>query len=132
MKYRNSQQGFSAVELLITLFIGSMFLISGYLIWGYTQRSSDEGYQDAIASNITYAYLRRYTASACGTALPTDAVPTPAADIPTISDLLNPRITITISCPTELSSLGLAKVTSTLTYGSGDTARSITHAVYTK
>lgn len=51
------QQGFSAIELLITLFIAAVFLSAGYQLWGYVNKAGEESDQFAKASNISYDYL---------------------------------------------------------------------------
>jgi hypothetical protein len=134
MKHNKHEQGLSAVELLITLFVGSMFLMSGYLLWGYTQRASDEAYHDIIASDIARDYLSRYgtktpcTSPGTNVTMPDGGQP----DTPSASKLTNPIISIRIDCPADLNALRIVKVTSTLSHGSGDTARSVSHAVFAK
>lgn len=55
----NKQQGFSAIELLITLFIGALFLFAGYQLYSYVTRSGFEASRQSVASSIAYTYLRQ-------------------------------------------------------------------------
>lgn len=55
----NKQQGFSAIELLITLFIGALFLFAGYQLYSYVTRSGFEAARQSAASSIAYTYLRQ-------------------------------------------------------------------------
>ncbi len=55
--------GFSAVELLITLIIAMMFIISGYQLYTFTFSRSISAGQDARASDIAYNLLQAYRRS---------------------------------------------------------------------
>lgn len=117
------QQGFSAIELLITLFIAALFLLAGNLIWSYTQRSGADAYQFSIASNIGYDYLRRYDATtACDTTPIDEPIDEATAGIP------NAKITVTVTCPLSIGG-GLVKIKSTVTYSANPT-KTVTQVVY--
>jgi len=133
MKYSTLQDGLSAVELLITLFIAAMFLMAGYLLWGFTVQGSAEASQSSIASNIAYDYAKQYrVTSGC-----TDTVPTPVVTPALVTDIVpsttagipNPKITVTASCPQTLNNLNMVKITSTVSYGS-DPRKTVSHVVY--
>lgn len=121
------ESGFSAVELLITLFIAAIFLVSGYQLWGYVNKSGEESDQFAKASNISYDYLRRYSSSTSGTCAASTPVSNTTPD--NSSSLTNAKVTVTISCP-NTSVAAVSKITSTVTYG-GNPVKSVIHAVYT-
>ena len=94
-----AQAGFSAVELLITLFIAAAFIGTGAQLYSVIIQNSDEARMRSIASNIAYNNLRRYAADAtnpCTTS-------TPTATIPANSGLTNASITVTITCPFGVS-----------------------------
>lgn len=59
----SKQEGFSAVELLITLFIGFMFIMMGYQLYSTIIADSGESRQRAAANNLAYAELRKYAGS---------------------------------------------------------------------
>ncbi|MDO4781125.1 MAG: prepilin-type N-terminal cleavage/methylation domain-containing protein [Candidatus Saccharibacteria bacterium] len=54
--------GFSMVELLITLFIASMLVLAGYGVYDAVLRNSRDSRLLAEASNIAYSLLRKYAA----------------------------------------------------------------------
>ena len=142
MKYNyTSEAGLSAVELLITLFIAAMFLMAGYLLWGFTVQGSAEASQSSIASNIAYDYAKQYrvttgcknatttpsapavTTPVVTPALVTNVTPTNSAGIP------NPKVTVTATCTQALYDLKMVLITSTVTYGNNP-VKTVSHAVY--
>ena len=97
MKYIIKQSGFSAVELLITLFIAAAFLISGYQLYAVVIKDGGEARMQAKATNVATDYLQQYKLTAqnpCAT-----ASSTPLVNSNAISGLSNVTITETISCP---------------------------------
>lgn len=119
------QSGFSAVELLITLFIAVAFIGTGYQLYSIIIKNGGDTRARARASNIAYDNLRRYTPQATN---PCSAVtPTPTPSIPTGSGLSNASITVTISCPYG-TTLALSKVEASVTYGSPQ--QEVVHALY--
>lgn len=133
MKHITSESGLSAVELLITLFIAAIFLMAGYLLWGFTVQGSAEASQSSIASNIAYDYAKQYrVTTGCSSSTPTpvvtpalvtNATPTNAAGIP------NPKISVTATCSQALYDLKMVLITSTVTYGNNP-VKTVSHAVY--
>lgn len=125
MSSRLAQAGFSAVELLITLFIAAAFVATGYQLYTVVISNGESAREKAKASNITYDNLRRYAPQATN---PCSAVtPSPTPSIPSDSNLPNASISVTISCPYGTSS-GLSKITATVTYGNPQ--ESIVHAIF--
>lgn len=122
---RMMQSGFSAVELLITLFIAAAFISTGYQLYSVIIQNSESAREKAKASNIAYDNLRRYAPQATGPCSTVTPSPTPA--IPSGSNLPNASISVTITCPYG-TSLGLSKITSTVTYGNPQ--ESVTHALF--
>lgn len=117
--------GFSAVELLITLFIAAAFVATGYQLYSVIIQNGENAREQAQASNIAYNALRQYSPQATN---PCSAVtPSPTPTIPTGSNLPSPTITVTISCPYGTSA-GLAKVTATVNYGNPQVG--VTHALF--
>ncbi len=121
------QPGFSAVELLITLFIAAAFLMTGYQLYSAIIRDSGEARQHARASTLAYDYLRRYAAQ----------VPVTCTNVPlwldrspvTVEGLVNVYVSVARSCP-QPSLTDLSKVQVTVRYG--DTAKEVTHAIYAR
>lgn len=111
---KNQQKGFTAVELLITLFVASFFLIAGYQLFGVIINDSGDARAKAKASNVAYDYLRRYANSATSPCVA--ATPLSNSSI-TVESLQNVTVTVTITCP-QVDAPSLSKVTTSLTYGS--------------
>lgn len=57
-KRRTDEQGFTAVELLITLIVASMFLFSGYQLYTQVTRDGNDANRLAKVSNTAYELLR--------------------------------------------------------------------------
>lgn len=111
---RFRQAGFSAVELLITLFIATTFIAGGYQLYSVVIQGGGEVRQRAKASNIAYDNLRRYVLQVtepCST-----ATPTPTPSIPANSGLTNPTIEVTITCPYGTTS-NVSRVSAIVRYG---------------
>jgi len=118
------QSGFSAVELLITLFVAFLFVMMGYQLYGAVINDGGEVRSDAKASDIAYKYLRQYADGApavCAASTPKNNVALAT------SEMQNAKITVTITCP-NTSLTGLSLVTSKVTYGSPQ--QEVTHALY--
>lgn len=108
------QAGFSAVELLITLFIAAAFIATGYQLYSVVITDGGTALQQAQATNIAYDYLRRYSTEATN---PCSVVtPSPTPTIPTTATLTNASIAASISCPYG-TSLNLSLITVTVNYG---------------
>lgn len=130
------EQGFSAVELLITLFIGALFLISGIQIYGFIFSNGTESGQTAKASNLAYEMLQEFKASYetesgnCETSTDSN---------PTISDNHGLSIvssSIVVECPfaaftgSQEGLKALSKITVTINYKTGSSTESIKQAAY--
>lgn len=118
------EAGFSAVELLITLFIAAAFLATAYQLYTIIIEDGGNVRTQAKASNIAYDFLRRYT---------------PNATNPCTQSTLNPAIasgslpspssaTVNITCPGTLGTNTVSKVQVTILYGSP--AKQVIHAIF--
>lgn len=122
-----TQAGFSAVELLITLFIAAAFVATGVQLYSVIIQNSDDTRMRARASNIAYDNVRRYSAS---TTSPCSVVsPTPTPSIPANSGLINPSITVTISCPYG-AGMATSKVEAKVLFGTTSPQQEAVHAIY--
>lgn len=124
-RIRAYQSGFSAVELLITLFIASAFIATGYQLYSVVIQNGESARAKAKASNIAYDNLRRYSPQATNPC--TTATPSPTPSIPSGSNLANASISVAISCPLGTSA-GISKVTATVTYGNPQ--ESVVHVLF--
>lgn len=125
MRRTARQSGFSAVELLITLFIAAAFIGTGYQLFSVVTQNGESARQKAKASNIAYDNLRRYSPQATNPC--TAVTPSPTPSIPSGSNLPNASISISITCPYG-TSVGLTKVTATVTYGNPQ--ESVVHVLF--
>lgn len=90
------QSGFTAVELLITLFVAAAFLVTGYQLYTVIIKDSGNTRAQARAANVAYDYIRRYSPSAsnpCAASTPVNN-----ASI-TVGGLQNVTVSVTFSCP---------------------------------
>lgn len=130
----HKEQGFSAVELLITLFVGVAFVATGYQLYSVVTKDGGDVRFRARASNLAYENLRR---AASTTPLPTcsatDIVTTPAA--PANTGLDAPVITQTLSAPQGCNGATwtnkIMKVQISVQYGPQTNRQEVTHAIYT-
>lgn len=108
IKDRKNEKGFSAVELLITLIIGSLFVIMGFQLYAVTITNGAEARQEAQASNLAYSKLRQLSINGTGVAV------CPSSPNVTTANVDNNKAvqTTTISCPypTDFPKIRLAVV----------------------
>ena len=115
-------QGFSSVELLITLFIAAVFVIAGYLVWIQVVKAAADSDQLARASNVSYEYMRRNMATACTTSSPQNI---------TVAGLANVSVLVNVTCPYSGSGAQIntiRKIKSTVRYGDESPQKEVTHA----
>jgi hypothetical protein len=128
IKATNIESGFSAVELLITLFVAAAFLATGYQLYSVIVKDGSEARYEAKASNIGYDNLRKYSPKAT---IPCTNIPNPlpTATIPANSGLPTPNsITVTIDCPAGLGTTSTSRVNVSVKYGSPQ--REVVHAIF--
>jgi prepilin-type N-terminal cleavage/methylation domain-containing protein len=125
MKQTRRQSGFTAVELLITLFVAAAFLIAAYSLFNLVIKDGGATRGESRAANVAYDYMRQYAASS--TTIPCTPS-TPLTDAPlSVDGLENVTVNITVTCfPDGISSL--SKVTVTLSYNSP--VQTVTYATY--
>ena len=122
---RDYSAGFSAVELLITLFIAAAFVATGYQLYSVIIQNGENAREQAQASNIAYNALRLYQPQATN---PCSLVtPSPTPTIPSGSNLPNPSITVSMTCPYG-TAVDITKVTVTVNYGNPQVG--VTHALF--
>jgi prepilin-type N-terminal cleavage/methylation domain-containing protein len=125
----DSMKGFSAIELLVTLFIALLFLSIGYTLYGTIVTSSSVARHRAQADNIAFEYLRRYETTVTNPCIVTNPVNNALVTGPTAADLAGPTVTVNITCQNSTAtSLSLVKVT--VLYKEGGVQRNVYHEVY--
>jgi prepilin-type N-terminal cleavage/methylation domain-containing protein len=106
------QRGFTAIELLITLFIAAAFLMSGYQLYGLIIKDSGEAKAQAVANNVVYDYLQKYQDDANDPC----TAQTPLTNQPiTETGISNATVTVAIECPYG-TSFSLSKVKVSVKY----------------
>ena len=108
----NNKSGFTAVELLVTLFIAAAFLMSGYQLFNVIIKDGGTTKVQSIASNVVYDYLQRYKTSVPSTCIARTPVDNQSI---TVSGLTNVTITVAITCPYS-STPAVSKTQVTLQY----------------
>jgi Tfp pilus assembly protein PilV len=121
-----TEAGFSAVELLITLFIAAIFVFTGFQLYTVVLKNGTEANQRSIASGIAYENLRRYSSQVLSPCA--NATPTPTPTIPGNSGLPTPSITVTIDCPFGVGGL-IGRVTASVKYGPTP-QKEVVHAIF--
>jgi Tfp pilus assembly protein PilV len=123
MNSTTHQSGFSAVELLITLLIGFLFIMMGYQLYGVAIQNGGESRELAQASNLAYEKLRRVQSVGTGAATCPPSTPVTTENV----DNNKAVMTTTISCPsTDVTKIRLVSVK--VKYNVSQ--REITHAMY--
>lgn len=122
-----NDQGFTVVELLVTLIVGMLLMFSTYQLYNYVLDTSSDTRMRATASALAYEFMRENAAQATNPCTPKAISPAPT--IPASANLAaataGVKITCLVSGPTNLSI-----ITSSITFGSPYIT--ITHATYVK
>lgn len=113
MKNMKKQSGFTAVELLITLFIAAAFLMSGYQLYSLIMKDGGEVRATAKASNVVYDYLQQYKTFATNPCTVSTPLNNQSITVDTLSDV---TVSVNITCPFSLTT-SVTKVQVTLKYG---------------
>lgn len=118
--------GFSAVELLITLFVAALFLAAGYQLYNFIITDSGNTRAESSVSNVAYNYLRQYITSATN---PCSASTPLYNQAISISGVDSPAVSVIISCPLS-GTPSLSKVEVDISYNVGSTTNTVKHATF--
>lgn len=128
------QSGFTTVELLVTLFVAAIFLMSGYQLYAMIIKNNSEASARAKATNVAYQYLQQYKTDTSPTSLIkstcTQPTPNPNTISPTIEGLSGVSIAISVDCPYTAPTNSISKLTVTVSYIYAGTTQQITNATY--
>jgi hypothetical protein len=127
-----SQSGFSAVELLITLFIAFLFIMMGYQLYSVAMQGGGESRTRAHANDYAYTELRFWSSyvQALPASFPCSSLPY-TYDVTSSHPTLYPgvkSILMTYSCPSATNLPNVRMTTIKLQLGSP--VQEVTHAVY--
>lgn len=125
MTHQEEQDGFTIVELLVTLFVAAAFIATGYQLYYVITRDGSGARNQALASNLAYDYIRRYSTSASKPCLETTATPSP----PSPSEIPNPEISVEVTCPYGANTQ-TSKIAVTVKYGTSSPKQEVTNALY--
>ncbi|MEO5949816.1 MAG: prepilin-type N-terminal cleavage/methylation domain-containing protein [Candidatus Saccharimonadales bacterium] len=121
----SSESGFTAIELLITLFIAAVFIISGYQLYSAVMSDGTSARNQAKAGNIAYEYLNNYATAVPGTCSVNTDSPTP----PTDSGVPNISITVNTTCPYG-DGATLSRIEVIVNYGSAVPQAGVSSVIY--
>lgn len=122
----HNQSGFTAAELLITLFVAAAFLVSGYQLYNVIIKDSGQTRAESRASNVAYDYMRRYSSSA--TVPCTETTPLNNSTI-SVAGLSASSVTVAITCPYS-STTSISKVDISVKYNNPQ--KVVKYATYIK
>ncbi|MFZ2125274.1 MAG: hypothetical protein WA087_03655 [Candidatus Saccharimonadales bacterium] len=117
--------GFSTVELLITLFIAAAFLISGFQLYAVIIKNGSEVRAKTKASNVVYDYIQRYKSTATKPCTASTPLVNSLITVDTLSDV---TISVTISCPYDPATTSVSKILVTINYNKPQ--KTISNATY--
>lgn len=123
---KNVEQGFTVVELLITLFVAAAFLVSGYQLYNAIIKDGGQTRGESRASNVAYDYLRRYSASTVSPCVA--STPVSAASV-SVAGISNVTVTVAITCP-YTSTTSISKVEATVLYNNPQ--QTVRYATYVR
>lgn len=106
------QDGFTAVELLITLFVAAAFLVAGYQLFSVVIRDGGQTRAESRAANIAYDYLRRFSGAVSNPCTSETLVNNESINVTGLTD-----VTIHVTANCLLSDLDtVSKIEATITY----------------
>jgi type II secretory pathway pseudopilin PulG len=106
-------QGFSTVELLISLFIAAAFITTGFQLFSVVTKDSNKAQLRARAASIVNTTIQERASNAAPTCTPKSDSPT---NIPTAQLPQPATVTVTYTCPYGQSSK-TTRVTAVVKYG---------------
>lgn len=120
-------RGFTAVEVLVTLFIATLLMAGAHQIYGIVTNSTKDARERATASNYAYESLRRATTLAPANCAP-EAQHDISSQLPEDTRLSAPvAMTAETSCPYG-DGATISQITIRLTYGTPQ--KEVAHALY--
>lgn len=122
-----NKPGFTTVELMVTLIIASLFIVSGYQLYNAVTLQSGKAREMAEASNIGYEVLRNEGSEYVSTANPcaTPAIISVSRSVPTL-----PGLGIVLKRCKPFTDNNIVMVTVTVRYGNTSPQKEVSHATY--
>ncbi|NCU29408.1 hypothetical protein EOM60_02235 [Candidatus Saccharibacteria bacterium] len=127
---KQSDRGFSTVELVVTLFVATMFIFSGYQLFGVITARSGESRQLSLASNIGYEVLRSKGEVGIGSITTPCSGSVTSIPVTDVSTTTLPSAAVSMTKCKPYSDLSVIKVTSIVEYGDTTPKKKVVHATY--
>jgi prepilin-type N-terminal cleavage/methylation domain-containing protein len=118
------EQGFSAIELMIALFIAATFIFTGYQLFSVVIQDGNVARLRSRAGNVAYENLQKYSPS---TTAPCTALSSVNPAAPT--DLPAATVTVSFSCPYGTAS-NTSRVQAVVSYGFETPQQTVTEVLY--
>ena len=118
--------GFTTVEILITLFVAVLFLMSGYQLYTVVLEQSADTRRMSEASNIGYEILRKTRYASVGNACSTPTT----LSVPVRANNLPKPVSATVYTCKPYATTPVMRATVTVIYGSGAEKNEVSHAIY--
>lgn len=125
MTNQSYKSGFTTVELLVSLFIASMFMMTGFELYGIIMKDGSSTRNQAKAANIASEFM--YNAQSTVTATCTARTSNPSP--PSNTGLSALEVTITTSCPYGTTA-SLSKLKVDVKYGNTSPKQQVSTVVY--
>ncbi len=126
MRVRATTAGFTAVELLVTLFVAAAFLMIGYQLFNLIIRDGGDTRAESAAGNVAYEYLRRYSDSATNPCTPSDPL---VGEATSVEGAAEATVSISITCE-QGDAPTLSKVESIVAYTIGTETKTARFSTY--
>lgn len=131
---RRYSPGFSAAELLITLFIAAIFIFAAFQLYGVMTNDAAMVRNKANANNIVYDNLRKISSQKqqpCVARSTAAGNLNPGVTLPASPKLPDPvTITGAIDCPFSATQPKVSRITVTITYGKDNPQEQVSHVIY--
>lgn len=126
MKRRRLQSGFTAVELLITLFVAAAFIVAGYQLFNVVIKDGGDVRAQSTAANVAYTYLRKYSDAATNPCSSQAPLTDESISVDGLTDVV---VTVTIQCA-QTDAPSLSRVDATIAYNKDTPKKSLTYSTY--
>ena len=124
-------QGFTAVELLVALVVGSLLFLSAYQLHLNVIRQSSDAQWRSVASNVAYDILRTWASDGYGmiwSPCYPDSYSGSSVDIPSYANLSGASASVAVTCPYGSSS-DLSLLSVTLSYNVNGRTQQVYRAI---
>lgn len=121
-------KGFTAIELLVTLFVAALALATGYQLYAAVINQDSKTRLEAEVGLLAHSEIKKHNSSATTPCTPKTIMSNTSVVITQSSvDAIAGKMTVLLDCP-NISLPNLTRITVTIAYGSPE--RSVKHASY--